>query len=240
MQSCALSEMSLCTHSLRTSIVHSTTLSRFLCIFSPRMALIVLVITIQQVIWPSPVPSMGKSAVFLCIPCTSGGLFLFWIFNFVYIFEFWPYLDILAPDIWILAANTSKIMSFPGQWSVGLRKIAPPFAFADVIAQVKFQFQFHSKLNKYADYHMIFSGEVSQPHVFQKKCPRRSCGEYVWRVRRCVCVWMCMRVSVVVCSRGWTQVCVWSHITQRKHVRVCTCIRTHKCMYVNKHIYIYV
>jgi len=44
----------------------------------------------------------------------------------------------------------------------------------------------------------IFRGEVSQPHVFQEKCPRRLCGVYVWRVRLCACVCMCMRVCVVV------------------------------------------
>ena len=87
----------------------------------------------------------------------------------------------------------------------------------------------------------IFRGEVSQPHLFQKKCPRRSCGGYVWRVRQCVCVCMCMRVCVVVSSRGWTQVCVWVHIHSKKtYMCVRTCTHTHKCMYVCKQTHIHI
>ena len=44
-------------YALTTPNVHCTTISWFLCNFFPEWPLIFLVITIHQVIWPSPVPS---------------------------------------------------------------------------------------------------------------------------------------------------------------------------------------
>jgi len=48
-----------CPYAPTTPTVHSTTISRFLCIFFPRMDSIFLVSTIHQVIWPSRYPREG-------------------------------------------------------------------------------------------------------------------------------------------------------------------------------------
>ena len=48
-----------CPYAPTTPTVHSTTVSRFLCYFFPRMAPHFFVITIHQVLWPSPGTLVG-------------------------------------------------------------------------------------------------------------------------------------------------------------------------------------
>jgi len=81
-----------------TPTVHSTTISRFLCNFFPRLAPHFLIITIHQVIWPSPGTLPGMLQVF------RNNLKIFWH----HIAIFFTYTWIRA---WKICLGIIRIMS---------------------------------------------------------------------------------------------------------------------------------